>query len=271
VVGDRDGDSRGVAHSGPKGLPRVRQGSSPSGATANGSRSSHSVDMQRLQHGLIRIVKGPTGGFLASLGIAAVLGGVALATPAPPVADVPGHHGEVVAAAPLGSSPTWGGSVVSGDPTETGGVQTDADPTGPRQMLDPTANGPASPASNTPNGAGSGGGDGSSGGAGSGGLAPAHQDARDGPSASGSTRQGHGHQGSGGQQRSGGTGDGSRGSGSGSGVGQGSGSGPGSGGHQGQKGTGSGSGGSGSSGSGSGGSGSGGSGSTNTPNGHSTR
>ena len=241
--------------------------------------------MQRLRHGLIRIVKGPTGGFLASLGIAAVLGGVALATPAPPVADVTGHHGDVVAAAPLGSYPTSDGAVVSGDPTVTGGVQTDADPTGRGPALDPTAGGP-----NTPNG-GLGPGDGSSGGVRSAGLAPAHQDARDDPTTTGgSTREGHGHQGSGSGQGSGG--NGYQGSGSGSGDGHGSGSGQGSGGHQRHKGTGSGSGGSGSGGSGSGGngsgnrgddggsdsdgrgaggSGSGGSGSTNTPNGHSTR
>jgi hypothetical protein len=37
--------------------------------------------MRRLQQELIRIVKGPTGGLLMSLGLAALLGGVAMAAP----------------------------------------------------------------------------------------------------------------------------------------------------------------------------------------------
>src|SRR4051794_41672873 len=69
--------------------------------------------MQRVQHPLIRIIKGPTGGFLASLGIAAVLGGVALATPAPPVAAVTDHHPDVISAVPLGTPiPVSAGNLV---------------------------------------------------------------------------------------------------------------------------------------------------------------
>src|SRR4051794_41938713 len=86
--------------------------------------------MQRVQHPLIRIIKGPTGGFLASLGIAAVLGGVALATPAPPVAAVTDHHPDVISAGPLGAPiPLSAGDLVGGrgvgthtPPTRTGGA-----------------------------------------------------------------------------------------------------------------------------------------------------
>lgn len=229
--------------------------------------------MQRLQDSLIRIIKGPTGGFLASLGIAAVLGGVALASPAPPIADVTGHHVEVVAADPLGSYPTSSGVVASGVATVTGGVQTDADPTGRGPALDPAQN---RPGPNTTNGSGSAGG-----GVRSAGLTPAHQDARDDPNPDGSTNEGPHHEGSAGGPGSGsGSGSGGRQHDPGSGQnGQGSAS------HQGGKGTGSNSGsggngsgergdggGSGNGGSGADGAGSGGSGGgDNTTNGHSAR
>lgn len=83
--------------------------------------------MQRFQRGLIRIIKGPTGGFLASLGIAAILGGVALASPAPPIPTEGGHPTGVVAAAPLGGNPTGASAAL---PIASGGVHTDDDPSG---------------------------------------------------------------------------------------------------------------------------------------------
>ena len=82
--------------------------------------------MQRFRRGLIRIVKGPTGGFLASLGIAAILGGVALASPAPPIAAVGSHPTVVVAAAPLGAD----GSGTAAASVASGGVRTEDDPSG---------------------------------------------------------------------------------------------------------------------------------------------
>src|ERR1044071_3809387 len=85
------------------------------------------------QRSLIRIVKGPAGGFLASLGIAAVLGGVALATPSQPIADLASHRPDVIAAAPLGSDPL---PVGTGTVVSTGGLQTDADPPGRAPALD---------------------------------------------------------------------------------------------------------------------------------------
>jgi hypothetical protein len=207
--------------------------------------------MQRLGSTLIRIVKGPTGGFLASLGIAAVLGGVALASPAPPIASVADHQTEVIAAAPLGADPTSNTALALQVSTATGGVQTEADPSGRGAPVDPTEHGHQPPSS--PNGPGRAGGGTSSGGVRSAGAAPAHQDARDDPP----PRGGSGHdQG----QRS--PGDGSQGSNAGQGD-------PGSGGQSGYKD----SGGSGGSGSGqrgdAGGSdiGSGG----DSPNGHVTR
>jgi hypothetical protein len=56
--------------------------------------------MPHFQRSLIRIVKGPAGGFVASLGVAAVLGGVALATPSQPIADLASHRPDLIAAAP---------------------------------------------------------------------------------------------------------------------------------------------------------------------------
>ena len=228
--------------------------------------------MQRLHDSLIRIVKGPTGGFLASLGIAAVLGGVALASPAPPIADVTGHPAEVVAADPLGSYPASSAVVASGVPTVTGGVQTDADPTGRGPALDPTQYGPAASGSNTAHGSGS------AGGVRSAGLTPAHQDARDDPAGGSAHHQGSGRphgsgpgigqpgqgdQGSGGQQGDGGTGSGSGNSGSGGAGSGGSGTGRTGSGDRGDGG------GSGSGRRGAGGSGSG--GGDNTPDAHSSR
>ncbi|HEX3298732.1 MAG TPA: hypothetical protein VHW68_01305 [Actinomycetota bacterium] len=133
--------------------------------------------MQRLQRSLIRIVKGPTGGFLASLGIAAVLGGVALATPAPPIASVPDHHPDVIAADPFGSYPTSNVVYVSSGPTPSGGVQTAADPTGRGPVLDP----PGDHGSGNSRGASGSAGGGSAGGLRSAGATPAHHDGRDDP------------------------------------------------------------------------------------------
>ena len=62
---------------------------------------------------------------MASLGIAAILGGVALATPAPPIAAVADHHPDVIAAGPLGNDPMPVGEGVF---VPTGGLHTDADP-----------------------------------------------------------------------------------------------------------------------------------------------
>jgi hypothetical protein len=205
--------------------------------------------MQRLQRSLSRIVKGPTGGFLASLGIAAVLGGVALATPAPPIASVTAHHPDVIVVGPLGSYPTSAGSVVSGMPSPSGGVHSDADPTGRGPATEPHGAPPGQG-----NDDGSAGGGRSSGGIRSAGVTPAHQDARDDPPAAGrpgqhgsgnrpSTGTHHGSgsgngdgehgdgsgQGSGEQQGDDGSGSSSNGSGSGNGGGSGSGD-PGSGG-----------------------------------------
>lgn len=132
--------------------------------------------MQRVQRTLIRIVKGPTGGFLASLGIAAVLGGVALATPAPPIASVPDHHPDAIAADPFGSYPTSNGVVVSSVATSSGGMRTDADPTGRGPVFDPPANGSGG-AHGRPGSAGGS----SSSGLRSAGATPAHHDARDDP------------------------------------------------------------------------------------------
>lgn len=192
--------------------------------------------MQRLQRSLIRIVKGPTGGFLASLGIAAVLGGVALATPSPPIAAVTAHHSDVIVAAPLGSSPTPTRAAASAVATPSGGVQTDADPTGRGPAMGPIEHVHGSPQPSNGNGRRSSDGGDSPGGMRSAGASPAHQDARDDPPAAGGPA--HKHHGSGGNH-----GDGQHGSGSGSGSGE----------HDGDKGSGSESG----SGSGSGGPGSG--------------
>jgi hypothetical protein len=228
--------------------------------------------MQRLGSTLIRIVKGPTGGFLASLGIAAVLGGVALASPAPPIAAVMDPQTEVIAAAPLGADATSNTALALQVSTATGGVQTEADPSGRGAPVDPTEHGHQPPLS--PNDPGRAGGGTSSGGVRSAGAAPAHQDARDDPP----PRGGSGHdQGQDKQHLGSGPGDGSQGSNAGQGD-------PGSGGQSGYKDSG-GSGSGGSGGAGSGGSGSGGSGSGqrgdaggsdigsggDSPNGHVTR
>jgi hypothetical protein len=157
--------------------------------------------MQRFQRGLIRIVKGPTGGFLASLGIAAILGGVALASPAPPIAAVGSHPAVVVAAAPLGGDAP---SASAASAVASGGVRTEDDPSGRGLAVDPVAggnrpgdSGAAGPASHGEGpGRGEGGspaGNGSSGGTRSG-VSPAQGDARNDPSMS----QGHqGHHGGG--------------------------------------------------------------------------
>jgi hypothetical protein len=158
--------------------------------------------MQRVQHGLIRIVRGPTGGFLASLGIAALLGGVALATPAPPIATVTDHRPDVIVAAPLDSYPTSSGEVMSA-PSPSAGVHTDADPTGRGPGIHAGRNGQG-PSNGARSGVGR-----ASGGLRSAGATPAHQDARDDPPATGHSRRyqhrhgdhgsgaGEGHQGSG--------------------------------------------------------------------------
>jgi hypothetical protein len=57
--------------------------------------------VQQIQRGFIRILKGPTGGLLASLALAAFLGGVALAAPGmtpTPLAEAGRHEGTDVAA-----------------------------------------------------------------------------------------------------------------------------------------------------------------------------
>jgi hypothetical protein len=113
--------------------------------------------MQRLQRSLIRIIKGPTGGFLASLGIAAVLGGVALASPAPPIASVPDHHPDMITAAPFASYPTSNGADASSVPTPSGGVLTAADPSGRGPALDPPSTGQRSGVSASAHGGSSGG------------------------------------------------------------------------------------------------------------------
>ena len=51
--------------------------------------------MRELHRGLIRILKGPTGGLLTSLALAAVLGGVAIAAPGPSLGPASEHHGGV--------------------------------------------------------------------------------------------------------------------------------------------------------------------------------
>jgi hypothetical protein len=144
--------------------------------------------MQRFQRGLIRIVKGPTGGFLASLGIAAILGGVALASPAPPIAAVGSHPMVVVAAAPLGAD---GSGTATAPSVASGGVRTEDDPSGRGPAVPGTggsgsADGSASHVEGPPAG-GPGGppaGSGPSGGTRSAGPSPAHGGARDDPPSS---------------------------------------------------------------------------------------
>jgi len=108
--------------------------------------------MQRLGRSFIRIVKGPTGGFLASLGIAA---------------------------AQLNPDPTSDATLASRNPATSGGQHTEADPTGRGAPVDPTESGHQPPWS--PNGSGSAGRGTSSGAVRSAGAVPAHQDARDDP------------------------------------------------------------------------------------------
>src|SRR4051794_12083690 len=54
--------------------------------------------MRELHRRLIRILKGPTGGLLTSLALAAFLGGVAIAEPGQSLAPVSEHHGNAEAA-----------------------------------------------------------------------------------------------------------------------------------------------------------------------------
>jgi|1186.fasta_scaffold00301_2 hypothetical protein len=179
--------------------------------------------MQRVQHTLIRIIKGPTGGFLASLGIAAVLGGVALATPAPPVAAVTDHHPDVISAVPLGTPiPVSAGTLVA-----TGGMHTDADPTGRGSAIH---GGPSSNGVTSDGGPGAGRNETFGGAHRSAGASPAHQDARDDPTPHGQHPHRPGDHASGGNQSPGahpgpgaGDGDGHSGGGSGSSTGAGDG------------------------------------------------
>jgi hypothetical protein len=87
---------------------------------------------------LIGIIKGPVGGFLASLGIAAILGGVALAAPAPPPAAVGSHPVTVVAAAPLGGEDPGAPAMT---PIASGGVRTEDDPSGRGHAVGPGIDG----------------------------------------------------------------------------------------------------------------------------------
>jgi hypothetical protein len=66
--------------------------------------------MRELHRGLIRILKGPTGGLLTSLALAAFLGGVAIAAPGPSLGPASEHHGGV---APAGG-PVEGLSIDAG-------------------------------------------------------------------------------------------------------------------------------------------------------------
>jgi hypothetical protein len=163
--------------------------------------------MQRFQRGLLRIVKGPTGGFLASLGIAAILGGVALASPAPPIAAV-GRHPPVVVAAPLGGDAP---DVSAAAPAASGGVRTEDDPSGRGPAIDPATGGsgpghvggpggPASPGEGSSPGSPGGPsvGNGSQGGTRSAGASPAHGNAHQNPPPNQTAaHEGHHGQGSG--------------------------------------------------------------------------
>jgi len=61
--------------------------------------------MRELHRGLIRILKGPTGGLLTSLALAAVLGGVAIAAPGSSLGPASEHHGGLgTATAPVEGS-----------------------------------------------------------------------------------------------------------------------------------------------------------------------
>jgi hypothetical protein len=152
--------------------------------------------MQRFQRSLIRIVKGPAGGFVASLGIAAVLGGVALASPSQPIADLAAHHPDVIAAAPLGTDPM---PVGTGMVIPRGGLQSDADPTGRGPSIHDPASGSEASSGHGPSDPATHGGQPANGLAGenaSGGATHGHQDVRDDPTPGGQHASGgHGHQG----------------------------------------------------------------------------
>jgi hypothetical protein len=96
--------------------------------------------MRELHRRLIRIMKGPTGGLLTSLALAAFLGGVALAAPGPSLEPASEHHGDVAAGAPVEGPIDAGIAIGQGYDAGTSNVRSGVQPPKP-MSAGPTSHG----------------------------------------------------------------------------------------------------------------------------------